>query len=267
MTRASRRPRRHPIRMLGETLTAPFRAAGGIGLLLPRALAGLGERGWPRGEVLRQAYSAGNRSMLLVAVTLASFGMVLVFHAGLQAQRVLADMSPVGPAFIQVLLREFGPTIVGLMLAARVGGGIAAEIASMVVTEQVDALRMNAADPVRFLVTPRVLGVWLVTMGLTVFGCTVAVGSGAVTARILFDVPYAGFLSLGMTRPGDLVSGLAKAAAYGAYVPLAAAWAGLGARGGSEGVGRATTTGVVAGSLGVVVLSAIIAALGFALGL
>ncbi len=252
---------------VGASTMAPFWVAGAIVLLLPRALVGLKERGWPAREVLRQAYSAGNRSVLLVAVTLASVGMILVYHGGLQAQRVLGDMSPVGPAFIQILLREFGPTIVGLMVAARVGGGIAAEIGSMVVTEQIDALRMNAADPIRFLVTPRLIAVFLTTMALTVFGCAVAVASGAVTANVLFGVPHQSFLNLSMTEPGDLITGLIKAAAYGVYVPLAASWAGLSAGIGSEGVGRATTSGVVVGSLGIIVLSSVIGAVTFAFGL
>lgn len=253
--------------LIGAGALVPFRAAGGIFLLVPKALAGLRDRPWPKGEILRQTFHTGNRSILLVAVTLASVGMVLVFHGGLQAQRVLGDMSPVGPAFIQILLREFGPTIVGLMIAARVGGGISAEIASMVVTEQVDALRMNAADPVRFLVTPRLVAVWAATLALTVFGCAIAMASGAFTARTLFDVPYPAFLSLALTEPGDLVTGLIKACAYGAYVPLAASWAGFSAGGGSEGVGRATTSGVVLGSMGIIGLSAVIGSITFALGL
>ncbi len=205
--------------------------------------------------------------MLLVAITLAFVGMVLVFHACIQSQRVLGEMSLVGPAFLQLIIREFGPTIVALMIAARVGAGISAELASMVVTEQVDALRMNGADPARYLVAPRLVSVWIMTVALCVFGCAVAAVSGAVTANLLFGLSYDTFISFSMTRTGDLVTGLAKASAYGFYIPLAASWAGLSASSGSEGVGRATTAGVVVGSLGVIVLSAVIGAAVFGLGL
>ncbi|MFW6369233.1 MAG: MlaE family ABC transporter permease [Myxococcota bacterium] len=256
----------HPTGLIAALIT-PFRVAGGAVLLIPGIFLGLKERSWPKGEVIRQAHQAGNRSLLLVAVTLASVGMILSYHGALQAQRVLGDMSPVGPAFLQILLREFAPTIVALMVAARVGGGIAAEIATMVVTEQVDALRMNGADPVRFLVAPRFFSVIVMTVALTAFGFAVASATGALTARVLYDVPYSTFLSFSMTSPGDLITGLLKAAAYGVWLPLAAAWSGLSAGSGSEGVGRATTSGVVLGSIGVIFLSALIGAVSFGLGL
>jgi phospholipid/cholesterol/gamma-HCH transport system permease protein len=252
---------------LGALFLAPLRVVGALALLFRRAAAGALAPSWPRGEVFRQAHSAGNRTVLLVAVTLAFVGMVLVFHAGIQAQRIVGDLSLVGPAYLQLLIREFGPTIAALMVAARVGAGISAEIGSMVVTEQVDALRMNGADPVRYLVAPRLLAVSVMTVVLVVWGCAVAAVSGAVSARIFFDVSYATFLDLRLLHLGDLVTGLMKAVAYGLYVPLAAAWAGLSARGGSEGVGRATTAGVVTGSLGVIVLSVLIGAFAFAAGL
>ncbi|MFB6375677.1 MAG: MlaE family ABC transporter permease, partial [Bradymonadaceae bacterium] len=80
-----------------------------------------------------------------------------VFQAGYQANQITGDLSLVGPVFLQLLLREFGPTITAMMIATRVGTGMAAHIGSMVVTEQVDALRMSSAPPIDYLVVPRFL--------------------------------------------------------------------------------------------------------------
>src|SRR6185503_8282780 len=110
-----------------------------------------------RGEVLRQLYQIGNRSLLFVCVTLGFLGMVLVFQTCLQVNRITGDLSQVGAEFIKILVHEFGPSLTAMMLATRVGAGIAAEIGSMVVTEQVDALRMNGVDPVDYLIVPRFL--------------------------------------------------------------------------------------------------------------
>src|SRR5207237_5550062 len=86
-----------------------------------------------RGEVLRQMYQVGNRSLLFVCVTLGFIGMVLVFQPWLQVSRITGDLSQVGAEFIKILVHEFGPSLTAMMLATRVGAGIAAEIGSMLV--------------------------------------------------------------------------------------------------------------------------------------
>src|SRR5207237_8824487 len=98
----------------------------------------------------KQLYQIGNRSLLFVAVTLGFIGMVLVFQTCLQINRVTGDLSQVGAEFVKILVHEFGPTLTAMMLATRVGAGIAAEVGSMVVTEQVDALRMCTVDPIDY---------------------------------------------------------------------------------------------------------------------
>src|SRR5438067_379862 len=108
----------------------------------------------PQGEVVNQLFQVGNRSLVFVAVTLGFIGMVLVFQTCLQVNRITGDLSQVGAEFIKILVHEFGPSLTAMMLATRVGAGIAAEIGSMVVTEQVDALRMNNVDPIDYLIIP-----------------------------------------------------------------------------------------------------------------
>jgi phospholipid/cholesterol/gamma-HCH transport system permease protein len=208
----------------------------------------------PRGEVLRQMYQVGNRSLLFVCVTLGFIGMVLVFQTCLQVNRITGDLSQVGAEFLKILVHEFGPSLTAMMLATRVGAGIAAEIGSMMVTEQVDALRMCGVEPIEYLLVPRFLASLLMTSVLTVIGIAMAVAMGTLTARYSFHVNPRVFLDLGRVRFGDLATGGIKVLAYGAAIPVVSGFAGFTAHGGSEGVGSATTRAVIASSFAVIVL-------------
>ena len=220
-----------------------------------------GRRRWR--AVLEQMYEIGNRSIVFIAVTLGFLGMILIFQAGYQANRITGDLHLIGALFLQLLFREFGPTITAMMLATRVGTGMAAHIGSMVVTEQVDALRMSAAPPIDYLVVPRFLASIVMTTTLTIFGCLVSFGAGAVTAHMSFGLNYYTFIDVGMIGWFDLIIGLTKSVAYGVAIPITACQAGLDVFGGSAGVGRATTNAVVNSSLAVVIIDFIISGVGF----
>jgi len=215
----------------------------------------------PKGELLRQLYQVGNRSLLFVLVTLGFTGMVLVFQSCLQLSRVTGDLSQVGGEFIKYLVHEFGPSLTAMMLATRVGAGIAAEIGSMVVTEQVDALRMCGVEPVEYLLVPRFLATLAMTLLLAVFGVLSAVMMGAFTAHQTFHVPYSVFLDLSKVKLPDVLTGCIKALSYGAAIPIVSGFCGLRTHGGSEGVGWATTRAVVSSSFAVIVLDFLISAL------
>ena len=176
---------------------------------------------------MRQLYQIGNRSLLFVCVTLGFLGMVLVFQTCLQVNRITGDLSQVGAEFIKILVHEFGPSLTAMMLATRVGAGIAAEIGSMVVTEQIDALRMNGVDPVDYLIVPRFLASLVMTGVLTTIGVGAAIGMGALTAYYSFHLNPVVFLDPSHVRLGDLATGVMKCAAYGAAVPIVAGICGL----------------------------------------
>ena len=129
-------------------------------------------------STIAQAYVIGNGSIGFITVTLGFLGLISVYQAALQIQQIVPDFTMLGAAFLSMLLREFAPTITGLMIATRVGSGIAAEIGSMTVTEQVDALRMCNADPVEYLIVPRTLACAVMMIMLTVYGATVAYFAG-----------------------------------------------------------------------------------------
>lgn len=216
------------------------------------------------GALAEQLHQTGNRSLFFMTTVMGFLGMITVFQAGLQVQRVVPDMTQIGSSFLEILIRNFGPDIGAMMLATRVGAGIAAELGSMAVTEQLDALRMNAADPVDFLVVPRFLASIVMTVVLVIWSCAVAEIAGMLTGWLVFDIRPATFFSVVLVDAGDVTVGLAKCVAYGAAIPLLSAHAGLRAYGGSEGVGTATTNAVVSSSFAVIVLNAIISGIGFA---
>jgi phospholipid/cholesterol/gamma-HCH transport system permease protein len=234
-----------------------------LGAVAARTLAGALRGRREPGEVLAQMYQIGNRSLVFIAVTLGFIGMVLVFQTCLQLNRVTGDLTLVGAEFMKIMVHEFGPTLCAMMLATRVGAGIAAEIGSMVVTEQVDALRMSAVDPIDYLIVPRFIASLVMTAVLAVFGVIVAVALGALTAKLSFRVNPAVFIDISRVTWADLTVGLTKCVAYGAAIPIVAGYCGLTARGGSEGVGWATTRAVIGSSLAVIVLDFLLSGAGF----
>jgi phospholipid/cholesterol/gamma-HCH transport system permease protein len=220
--------------------------------------AGALARRQPRGEVLKQMYQIGNRSLLFVCVTLGFIGTALVFQTCLQVNRITGDLSQVGGEFIKILVHEFGPSLTAMMLATRVGAGIAAEIGSMVVTEQIDALRMNHVEPIDYLIVPRFFASVVMTGVLAAVGVAVALFMGALTAYSSFHLNPVLFFDVSRVHYGDLLTGVVKCAAYGAAIPVVAGFCGLAARGGSEGVGQATTRAVIWSSFVVIVLDFVI---------
>jgi phospholipid/cholesterol/gamma-HCH transport system permease protein len=213
-----------------------------------------------RGELARQLHSIGNRSIVFIVVTLGFIGMVMKYQACLQLGRVTGDYSQVGGQLLRLIVSDFGPTLTGLMLATRVGAGIAAEIGSMKVTEQIDALRMSGVLPIDYLIVPRFLASLLMTLVLSVLGAAVMYAAGGLTAQASFGVNPNTFYDMAFIRPRHLVMFVVKALAFGAAIPVVAGFCGLRARGSSEGVGWATTAAVIGGSFAVILLDFVISA-------
>jgi phospholipid/cholesterol/gamma-HCH transport system permease protein len=223
-------------------------------------------KGQPRWRsTVEQLHEVGNRSVLFIAVTLGFLGMILIYQAGYQAEQITGDLQMLGGLFLQLLLREFAPTITAMMIATRVATGMAAQIGSMVVTEQVDALRMCAAQPVDYLVVPRFIATTIMMVVLTIFAVLVAYSAGALTAYFSFGLNVRTFVDMSFIGWFDVLLCLSKALAYGMAIPIVACHAGLNVFGGSEGVGRATTNAVVNASLAVVFLDFVISGLGYVL--
>lgn len=251
------------VRELGAALVAEARAGRDLYGVLQRTVYWTFRGRREPGAVAQQLFDVGNRSLFFVTVTLGFIGMILVFQSGLQAQRVLPDLSLMGATFIEALIRDLASTLTAMMLATRVGAGIAAEIGSMVVTEQVDALRMCGVDPVDYLIVPRFIASLVMTTVLILWAGAVAIATGCATAYFSFGLQPHTFLNASLIDVGDVVVGLSKCVAYGAAIPVVSGWCGLSTHGGSEGVGWATTRAVVSSSLAVITLDFILSAAGF----
>lgn len=247
-----------PLAALGAALLSLLSDIGAI-VLLGRAAVGPA----PLRSVLTELYRIANASLFFVFVVLAFTGEILVLQGATQAQALVGDLSLVGPAFLQLLVSEFGPTLVGLMLAARYGASVGAEIAAMAVTEQLDALRLAGTSPVRFLVRPKLLAGPLAMTALAICGCAVAFFSGGFAATRTFGLSWETYIGLQLTSVGDVWIGVTKAMCFGFVVPLVSCFAGLRARGGALGVGAATTYAVIGSSLAILALDLLIGALGY----
>jgi phospholipid/cholesterol/gamma-HCH transport system permease protein len=248
----------NPLGRLGEAALSAARTFAGTYALLVRTLYYTFRGRREPGAVIRQMYEIGNRSLVFVCIVMSFIGMILVYQGGLQTQRVVPDLSQLGATFLEILVRDLGASICALMLATRVGAGIAAELGSMAVTEQLDALRLCAADPVDYLVKPRFLASLVMVLVLTVVSSCAAYGSGLLGAQIFFGINPRTFVNFTLLDAVDVANGLSKCLAYGAAIPLISAHAGFTATRGSEGVGTATTQAVVRSSLAVIALDFLI---------
>jgi phospholipid/cholesterol/gamma-HCH transport system permease protein len=217
--------------------------------------AATGRRRREPGAVFTQMYEMGNRSLAFISITMGAVGMIITYQIGIQQARIVPDYTMLGAMYLELVVRDLAASLGALMLATRVGAGIAAEIGSMVVTEQVDALRMCAADPIEYLIVPRFLASLVMTGVLIVWAAFVMYWTGAGTAFFAFGVSPTTFFNLTYVHWGEVVTGLAKCIAYGAAIPIVSAYCGLGAFGGSEGVGWATTRAVVNSSLATIILN------------
>jgi phospholipid/cholesterol/gamma-HCH transport system permease protein len=235
---------------IGALFLAFLAAAGRLVLFGGRALiVGFAPPYYPR-LIARQFVYMGYFSLPVVGLTALFTGMVLALQSYTGFSRFNAE-SAVATVVVLSITRELGPVIASLMVAGRVGAAIAAEIGTMRVTEQVDALTTLSTDPLRYLVLPRLLAGLLTLPLLVVVADIVGVFGGFLVGIYKLDFNAVSYLTQTeqYLKTGDVVSGLVKAAVFGFIVALMGCYQGYYSRGGAEGVGQATTYAVVAASI------------------
>jgi len=205
-------------------------------------------------DLLYQVYFVGVKSQSVVLITGAFTGMVLAAQTYLQFHKVKMDTATLAVVSIS-MCSELGPVLTGLMVAGRVGAAIAAELGTMRVTEQIDALRTLATHPVDYLVVPRLLALHIALPLLTAESIAVGIGAGYLVAVRLYgvDPTYCWYNMLRYTDSSDVVVGLIKAVIFGGIVALIGCYKGLSCGEGAEGVGRATTEAVVYSSITILI--------------
>jgi phospholipid/cholesterol/gamma-HCH transport system permease protein len=215
-------------------------------------------------DLFQQMDAIGVGSLGIVLLTGFFTGMVLALQTSVQLQTFGAT-DYVGALISASMIRELGPVLAGLMVAGRVGSGIAAQLGSMRVTEQIDALNTLGTDPIKKLVTPRVLASLIMLPVLTIINDFVGILGGNVIAKFYLGKPsslywrtvYEQMLAGGFTLryiPNDFVQGLVKPFVFGGIISLVACYNGLKTTGGTEGVGLATTRTVVTASILILVV-------------
>jgi phospholipid/cholesterol/gamma-HCH transport system permease protein len=221
--------------------------------LLLAAFRGVFTPPYYRYDIVEQFDSIGVKSLTVVLLTGFFTGAVLALQSGLTLDQFGAR-PVVGRLVSASMIKELGPVLTGLMLTGRVGSGIAAELGSMVVTDQINALRALGTDPIRKLVVPRMLAGIVMAPVLTIVADFVGICGGWIVARFQLQVSSGVYWSsiLQALYMQDLWMGLIKPFALGFVIVTIACHVGLRTSGGTQGVGRATTMSVVAGSVAVI---------------
>lgn len=229
---------------------------GTMGLLASRIFSRVASLQFDRDELIRNLYRMGFQSMPIVIVTALFTGAIMVVQAAPLVNRLGAH-GLLGWAAGFGTLREVAPLLTALMISGRVGANNTAELGTMVVTEQVDALRILAIDPISFLVAPRFVAITLTLFIATIFADVLALLGAAWMGDLLLGVAPATFyngLTSGLLGVGDVTSGMLKSILFGGLIGLSSCQFGLSVTGGAPGVGRAVNATVVASATGVFVI-------------
>ena len=207
-------------------------------------------------DCFRQFHFAANQSAAIIAFCVSSAAVVTIIEASFHMKLVVQNDSMVPGFAAALILRELGSVTMALLLVSRVGAGYAAEVGSMQVTEQVDALRMLGLDPVRFIVVPRFVACVFGGFVLSLVANLVCLYCAMLVSTVKIGFTPAGFVSAMRTFVSfrDLIFASITGATFGAVIPLFSCFYGFRCKAGAEGVGLATTNSVVATSVAIIVI-------------
>jgi len=235
---------------LGRTFLNFLAAAGRLSMFAGQAVSHCVRPPFYPRMLLRQMIDIGYYSLPVVGLTAIFTGMVLALQSYTGFARFSAE-SAIPNVVVVSITRELGPVLAGLMVAGRVGAAMAAEIGTMRVTEQIDALTTLATNPFKYLVAPRLLAGTIVLPILVLIADIIGVFGGYVVSVYKLGFNGSAYLNntLDFLTPMDVVSGLVKAAVFGFLIALMGCYNGYNSRGGAQGVGAATTNAVVSASI------------------
>lgn len=222
---------------------------------------------WSLSQTFKQMVLIGVRALPMAALTSFSIGLTLAMQSASELQKLGA--SSFVPDLVSVsLLRELGPLLIAVIVIGRSGSAVTAELGTMKVSEEIEALEVMAINPTRFLVVPRVLAMLIMLPALTVFGDYVGMVGGWAICHFALDFSTASYILRSVERaaPWDLYSGLVKSVVFAWLTITIACHMGLKVEGGAEGVGHATTSSVVWSLLIMLIANALLTALFFFAG-
>ncbi len=231
-----------------------FEWFGQFGIFCQRVLKGTFSAPFEGREFLRQLDNIGSQSLPLVAVAGAAIGVVL----GLQTRESLTRFgatSMLPSVIIYSLMKEMGPIVTGLIVSGRVGAGIGAELGSMKVTEQIDAMAVSGVNPYKYLASTRILACLVALPLLTLVADAAGVLMGWLSSTLVKPISLGLFLNMGLNGVsfGDFLPATLKTSIFGLIIGAVSSYQGMSSRGGTEGVGRSATSAVVISSLFLIV--------------
>jgi phospholipid/cholesterol/gamma-HCH transport system permease protein len=214
--------------------------------------------------IFRQMVVIGTRATTMVALTAFSIGVTLAMQAAHSLQQMGAELY-VPDLVMLSILRELGPILIAVIVIGRSCSAVAAELGTMKVSEEIEALEVMAINPIQYLVVPRFLAMMIMLPALTIFGNYIGVVGGWAVCRFALNFNTAGFIMRAVESADtwDLYSGMVKSVVFAWIIITIACNAGLNVDGGAEGVGQATTASVVQGLLAMLVTNAILTGIFF----
>ncbi|MBX3378351.1 MAG: ABC transporter permease [Phycisphaeraceae bacterium] len=221
-----------------------------------------------RAAIVTQMVRVGVRSLLIISLVSSCIGLILALQLAPPLDE-FGQKALVANIVGVAVLRELGPLIAAVVLTGFAGAAIAAEIGTMVVGEEIEALEAHALNPVRFLVVPRIIAATVSMTCLAVVADFVAIVAALATAMLALDIPYATFMTnfYDQVKPVDFWTGVGKGAVFGFLIGVIACGNGLQVTGGAAGVGKATTATVVESVVAIIITDMIFTAVFYALGL
>ncbi len=236
------------------TVRAFVTRSGALAVLSGRAFSAMATRPLEIELWFSQLDQLGVRSLGVAAVATTFTGMVLALQTAYSLPS-LGVKYYIGSVVAKSLVRELGPVLTALIVGGRIGAGMTAEIGTMRVTEQIDAMRSMAVDPVKKLVAPKLGAVLVMLPALTVIGCALGIAGGLLVAVFQLHVPASVYLNnmIANLSVSDIVSCVGKAFCFAFLIAIIACYNGLHTAGGADGVGRATTDTVVTVAIAVMV--------------
>jgi phospholipid/cholesterol/gamma-HCH transport system permease protein len=231
---------------LGRKTVGFVRFLGGVSTLIGQTFSWLFVFPYNSKRVFEQAKRAGVDSLPITSLIGLFIGMIFAFQTAYLMQRLGSEMYIASIVSLS-LVRELGPVITALIVAGRVGAAITAEIGSMQVTEQIDALEAMATNPVRYLVVPRLLALALMLPILTMYANIIGILGGWMICVFKLGIPSRLYMNItfDVLQFKDLFTGLTKTVIFGMIIAFVSCYEGFNVEGGAEGVGRATTRSVV----------------------
>ncbi|MBI1273305.1 MAG: MlaE family lipid ABC transporter permease subunit [Alphaproteobacteria bacterium] len=240
----------NPLALLGRAFIDFVRATGRFALFTGRSVSHVVRPPFYFSQIFKQMLDIGYYSLPVVGLTTLFAGMVLALQSYTGFSRLNAE-SAIATVVALSITRELAPVFAGLMVAGRIGASIAAEIGTMRVTEQIDALTTLSTNPLKYLVMPRLLAGVIMLPCLVLVGDIIGIFGGFIVSVYRFGFNAANYISQTWEylEPIDVTSGLVKASVFGFIVALMGCHCGYNSKGGAAGVGTATTNAVVSASI------------------